>query len=215
VDNGSLAGIIFADAFDKMGLNRDLLQPPDTPLYGFGVIHALGKVVLPVSFGTVQNARIEYLSFDVLEMYYPYNGILGRGFLNKFEAVIHQAYLCIKIPATPGVITMWGHQNDDRNLERGRTPSQRNAHALDEAVECNEAEKQPKADKEKINIQQTVKPNESHWMRWSSIRPSSSAPIYRLTRKQIYSFSSRRTKKCSHGPPKISQVLIEASSSTN
>jgi hypothetical protein len=35
-------------------------------------------------------------------MYYPYNGILGRGFLNKFEAVIHQAYLCIKIPATLG-----------------------------------------------------------------------------------------------------------------
>jgi hypothetical protein len=53
-----------------------------------------------VSFGTVQNARTEYLSFDVVEMYYPYNGILGRGFLNKFEAVIHQACLCVKIPAT-------------------------------------------------------------------------------------------------------------------
>jgi hypothetical protein len=82
-------------------------------------------------------------------MYYPYNGILGRGFLNKFEAVIHQAYLCIKIPTTLGVITIWGHQNDGRNLERGRTPGQRNVHAFDEAVECNEVEKQPKADREK------------------------------------------------------------------
>jgi hypothetical protein len=155
VDNGSSADIVFADAFDKMGLSKDLLQPPDTPLYGFGgrVIHVLGKVVLPVSFGTVQNARTEYLSFDVVEMYYSYNGILGRGFLNKFEAVIHQAYLCVKIPVTQGVITIWGHQNDGRYLERGRTPGQINAHTLDEAVKSNELEKQPKADREKVNMQ--------------------------------------------------------------
>jgi hypothetical protein len=36
VDNGSSAHIIFADAFDKMGLSKDLLQAPDTPFYGFG-----------------------------------------------------------------------------------------------------------------------------------------------------------------------------------
>jgi hypothetical protein len=155
VDNGSSADIVFTDAFDKMGLSKDLLQPPDTPLYGFRgrVIHVLGKVVLPVSFGTVQNARTEYLSFDVVEMYYSYNGILGRGFLNKFEAVIHQAYLCVKIPVTQGVITIWGHQNDGRYLERGRTPGQINAHTLDEAVKSNELEKQPKADREKVNMQ--------------------------------------------------------------
>jgi hypothetical protein len=102
VDNSSSADIIFADAFNKMGLRIDLLQPPDTPLYGLGgrVIHALGKVVLPVSFGTVENARTEYLSFNAVEMYYPYNGILGRGFPNKFEAVIHQAYLCVMILET-------------------------------------------------------------------------------------------------------------------
>jgi hypothetical protein len=142
VENGSSTDIIFADAFDKMGLSKDLLQPPDTPLYGFGgrVIHAIGKVVLPMSFGTVQNARTKYLFFDVVEMYYSYNGILGRGFLNKFEAVIHQAYLCIKIPSTLGVIPIWGHQNDGCNLERGRTPGQRNVHALDEAVKNNEVE---------------------------------------------------------------------------
>jgi hypothetical protein len=86
-------------------------------------------------------------------MYYPYNGILGRGFLNKFEAVIHQAYLCVKIPVTQGVITIWGHQNDGRNLERGRTPGQRNFHTLDEAVKGREVEQQPKADKEKVNMQ--------------------------------------------------------------
>jgi hypothetical protein len=75
-------------------------------------------VVLLVSFGKVRNGGTEYLSFDVVEMYYPYNDILGRGFLNKFEAVIHQVYLCMKIPVTLGVITIWGHQNDIRNLNQ-------------------------------------------------------------------------------------------------
>jgi hypothetical protein len=36
VDNDSSADIIFADVYDKMGLSKDLLQPPNTPLYGFG-----------------------------------------------------------------------------------------------------------------------------------------------------------------------------------
>jgi hypothetical protein len=155
VDNGSSAYITFADAYDKMGLSRDLLQPPDTLLYGFGgrVIHVVGKVLLPVSFGTIQNARTEYLSFDVVEMYYPYNDILGRCFLNKFEAIIHQAYLCVKIPVTRGVIKIWGHQNDGRYLERGRTPEKRNVNALDKAVKGKEVEKQPKEDKEKVKVQ--------------------------------------------------------------
>jgi hypothetical protein len=26
--------------------------------------------------------------------------------------------MCMKIPATQGVITIWGHKNDGRNLER-------------------------------------------------------------------------------------------------
>jgi hypothetical protein len=88
-----------------------------------------------------------------VEMYYPYNGILGKGFLNKFEAIIHQAYLCVKIPATQGVVAIWGHQNDGRNLERGHTPRQRNVHGVDEVVKGKQVEKQPKADKEKVNMQ--------------------------------------------------------------
>jgi hypothetical protein len=65
VDNGSSTDIIFVDAFDKMVLSKDLLQPPDTPLYGFGgrVIHALSKVVLLASFRTVQMLGLStYLS---------------------------------------------------------------------------------------------------------------------------------------------------------
>jgi hypothetical protein len=38
-------------------------------------------------------------------------------------------------------------------LERGHTPRQRNVHALDEAVNGKEVEKQPKAVREKVNVQ--------------------------------------------------------------
>jgi hypothetical protein len=104
-------------------------------------------VVLPVSFETVQNARTEYLSFDAVEMYYAYNGIWAEDSSTSSKTVIHQAYLCVKIPVTQGVITMWGHQND------GHTTGQRNVYALNDATRGKEVEKQPKADKEKVNMQ--------------------------------------------------------------
>jgi hypothetical protein len=108
----------------------------------------------------------------MVEMYYPYNGILGRGFLNKFEAIIHQAYLCVKIPATQGVITIRGHQNDGRNLERGTTPGQRNVNTLDEAVKSKNGEKQPKVDKEKSMYNRIVTSRRLCWMKWFGIKLS-------------------------------------------
>jgi hypothetical protein len=41
-------------------------------------------------------------------MIYPYNAIFGRGLLNMFKASLHSAYLCLKIPATFGVIFIFG-----------------------------------------------------------------------------------------------------------
>jgi hypothetical protein len=55
-----------------------------------------------MSFGTLANARIEYITFDMVDMSYPYNAIFARGLLNTFEAALHSLYLCLKIPATQG-----------------------------------------------------------------------------------------------------------------
>jgi hypothetical protein len=66
------------------------------------------KISLPVSFRDQQNARTEYVTFDVVDLYYPYNTIFGRGFMNKFNTAIHMGYLYMKLLALHGVITIHG-----------------------------------------------------------------------------------------------------------
>jgi hypothetical protein len=61
-----------------------------------------------VSFGDQQNARTEYITFNVVDLYYPYNAIFSRGFANKFNAIIHMGYLCMKILALHGIISVHG-----------------------------------------------------------------------------------------------------------
>jgi hypothetical protein len=61
---------------------------------------------------------------------YPYNAIMGRGSINKFEAAIHGLYLCMKIPGPQGAITVYGNQYAARNIERDFVPGQRNVHCL-------------------------------------------------------------------------------------
>jgi hypothetical protein len=63
---------------------------PEYPLQGFRgkPIKPVGKVSLPVSFGDLDNAITETLTFDVVDIYHPYLAIFGRGFMNKFDAVV-------------------------------------------------------------------------------------------------------------------------------
>jgi hypothetical protein len=106
------------------------------PLYGFGGkrIEPVRVITLPVSFGTPKNPCTEYITFGVVDMLYPYNAIFGRGFLNTFEVALHSGYLCLKIPATFGVISVFGSQQDARNIEKGFTPSHKNVHFLREHI---------------------------------------------------------------------------------
>jgi hypothetical protein len=92
MDNGSLANIIFLKTFEKMSLSPHMLQPPEYPLLGFKgkPIKLAGKMPLPVSFRDQDNARTKTLTFDVVDIYHPYLAIFGRGFINKFDAVIRK-----------------------------------------------------------------------------------------------------------------------------
>ncbi len=112
VDNENQAEILFLSTFEQMGLNKKQLKETPKPLYDFEgrKIKPLSFISLPVSFSSLANSRTEYITFDVVDMSYPYNTIFRRGLLNTFEAALHSAYLCLKVPTTFVVITIFGSQ---------------------------------------------------------------------------------------------------------
>jgi hypothetical protein len=134
VYNGSQAEILFLAAFDKMGFDRKQLKESTKSLYGFGKkrIESVGVITLPVSFGSPKNPRTEFITFDVVDMIYPYNAIFGRGLLNTFEAALHLAYLCLKIPGTFGVISIFSSQQEARNIKKGFMSGHKIIHFLRE-----------------------------------------------------------------------------------
>jgi hypothetical protein len=72
---------------------------------------------MPVTFEFVHNTRTEHVVFDIVDMEYPYNAIIGHGTLNAFEAILHPAYLCMKIPSDQGPIAIHGSQEATRKAE--------------------------------------------------------------------------------------------------
>jgi hypothetical protein len=120
-----------------MGYDRKQLKEPTQPIYSFSGkrIELVGVIILPVSFGTPQNKRTEYVTVNVIDMHYLYNAIFGRGLLNTFEATLLSVYLCLKIPTTFGVVSVFDSQKDARNIEQGFVPDHKNVHFLREESE--------------------------------------------------------------------------------
>jgi hypothetical protein len=95
VDTGSQVEILFLSAFEQMGFDRKQLKEASKPLYSFGgrKIMPIGSVSLLVSFTSLHNTRTEDITFDVVEMNYPYNAMFRRGLINTFEALLHGSQL--------------------------------------------------------------------------------------------------------------------------
>jgi hypothetical protein len=83
----------------------------DEPFYGVvpdKTAYPIGRVCLLVTFGTEENFRTEYLTFEVADFRSSYHAILGRPMLAKFMAIPHHTYLIMKMPAPNGVLSVLG-----------------------------------------------------------------------------------------------------------
>jgi len=108
---------------------------------GFGGkrIEALGKIEFSVTFGEGSTQRTEAITFDVVDINYPYIAIFGSNTLVKFVAVIHQPYLCMKLPAAEGVITVFGNQEEAWRCEDNASSANKNVHVIETPEEDTEA----------------------------------------------------------------------------
>ncbi|RRT50974.1 hypothetical protein B296_00036042 [Ensete ventricosum] len=98
VNIGSLAIVLYHDAFQKLGLTVADLSPMSSTLTGFtNDYHPLGTIVLPINLRQEPRSKTRMVTFMVVNLPSMYNVILSQSTLNKLRVVIstyHRAMKC-------------------------------------------------------------------------------------------------------------------------
>jgi hypothetical protein len=109
MDGDSSLNIIYAETLELLGVDRSEVRAGAAPFHGIAPgkrILPLGRIDLPVCFGTPSNFRKETLTFEVVGFRGTYHVVLGRPCYAKFMAVPNYTYLKFKMLGPNGIITV-------------------------------------------------------------------------------------------------------------
>ena len=112
IDNGSSANIIFASAFNKMGIGREKLEPVNTHLRGFSweKVLKLSSIQLVLTLGDPPCQVTTTARFLIVDATSAYNMLLGIPSLNAIKAIPSAYHMMIKFPTVSGVGMVRGDQ---------------------------------------------------------------------------------------------------------
>ena len=112
VNNGSSTNIIFASAFDKMGIGREKLEPVNAYLRGFSGerVLPLGPIQLVLTLGDPPCQATTTVRFLIVDAPSAYNMLLGRPSLNTIRAIPSAYHMVIKFLTANGVGMVRGNQ---------------------------------------------------------------------------------------------------------
>jgi hypothetical protein len=203
MDGGRGINMLYASTLDDLGIPRYKLRSSTAPLHGvIPGMEALpiGQIDLPVTFGDLQNFRIEILTFKVVGLSGTHHAILGMPAYENFMAVPNYTYLKLKIPIPKGIITVG-------------TAYQCAFDCNDECFQFAEALMRSKRLHPRTRISPSrpserpalLSPPRTSRMRISQTMATHSVSGQRLilNRKVHSSTSSKRTSTCSHVTPPV------------
>ena len=112
IDNGSSADIIFALAFNKIGIGRERPEPVSAHLLGFsgGKVLPLGSTQLVLTLGNPPCQATTAVKFLIIDAPSAYNMLLGRLSLNALRAIPSAYHMVIKFPIKNEVGVVRGDQ---------------------------------------------------------------------------------------------------------
>ena len=112
IDNGSSTDIIFASAFDKIGIEREKLEPVSSYLLGFSgeKVLPLGSIQLVLTLGDPPCQATTMIKFRIVDALSAYNMLLGRPSLNAIRAIPSAYHMVVKFLTENGVGMVRGDQ---------------------------------------------------------------------------------------------------------